>query len=139
MHYSVSLGVSCSVWSGCWASTYDDQVLMACAALDGYHSVVCYSWDMNGYVCRGENTPLLYASREGKYHCKIANEERNILFISSFSVQSKQQGSLKTEVTASYDIAGVDGVASVRKLGRDSLDGSFQHVVTESGTPGIYI
>ena len=37
------------------------------------------------------------------------------------------------------DIAGVDGVASVRKLGRDSLDGSFQHVVTESGTPGIYI
>ena len=57
MHYSVSLGVSCSVWSGCWASTYDDQVLMACAALDRYHSVVCYSWDMNGYVCRGE-TPL---------------------------------------------------------------------------------
>ena len=54
MHYSVSLGVSCSVWSGCWASTYDDQVLMACAALDGYHSVVCYSWDM--FV--GGKTPL---------------------------------------------------------------------------------
>ena len=87
----------------------------------------------------GGKTPLYCMPREGKYHCKIANEERNILFISSFSVQSKQQGSLKTEVTASYDIAGVDGVASVRKLGRDSLDGSFQHVVTESGTPGIYI
>ena len=90
----VSLGVSCSVWSGCWASVVDDRVIMACAAMNGYHSVVSYSWLMNRYICRGENTPLLYTAREGKYSCKVTNQNLDIDITSNFAVQSKPQGFL---------------------------------------------
>ena len=54
--------VQCTVWTGCWASQQDNRVVMACAAINGYHSVVSYCWLMNGYTCRGEETPLLYTT-----------------------------------------------------------------------------
>ena len=67
---------------------------MACVAINGYHSVVSYSWVFNGYICMGEDTPLLYTSREGQYSCKITHEELNVDILSSFSSQSKLNKSL---------------------------------------------
>ena len=79
----------CAAWSGCWASLVDNMVLMACVAINGYHSVVLYSWVCNGYICRGEDTPLLYTPREGKYSCKVLNEEMGINICCEFCVKSK--------------------------------------------------
>ena len=62
---------------------------MACAAINGYHSVVSYCWLMNGYTCRGEETPLLYTTREGEYKCIVKNDDLNIHIFSIFLVQSK--------------------------------------------------
>ena len=74
----------------------DNLVLMACVDMNGYHSVVSYSWLMNGYICRGEDTPLLYTARDGKYSCKVTNDELNIHIFSSFIVENKRKSLMHT-------------------------------------------
>ena len=62
---------------------------MASPAMDGFHSVVSYSWKYNGYECKGEDTPIFYAAREGLYTCCVHSASPIIEMKSSFSVISK--------------------------------------------------
>ena len=90
------LGASCVLWTGCWASQLDDMVVMASPALNGYHSVVSYSWVVNGYTCIGEDTPILYATRVGLYSCHVLSDHLKINMSSNFVVQSKPSEFLMT-------------------------------------------
>ena len=86
LNFYLYIDAPCATWTGCWASLVDDMVLMACVAINGYHSVVSYSWVCNGYICRGEDTPLLYTFRKGNYSC---TEELGINICCEFCVKSK--------------------------------------------------
>ena len=60
---------------------------MASPAIDGFHSIVCYYWEYDDYECGGETTPIIYASRAGKYTCKVFSKD--IEMKSTFTVWSK--------------------------------------------------
>ena len=104
------------------------MVVMASPALNGYHSLVKYSWCLNGYICRGEDTPIFYASREGLYTCKVFNFKSNETFSCSFNVQSEK---FYTHIAFPsphllcylFRFTGRDGVVSVMKLERPVPDG----------------
>ena len=70
------------VWEGCYSCPHNKRVLLACVALNGYHSCVTYSWYMNG-VDMEEKT--LLATRD--YVCAIAGE--NVNSTVRFAVTSK--------------------------------------------------
>ena len=74
------------VFSGSTKS--DGNVVMACAALNGYHSVVKYQWLQDGQTL-DENTPLLYTGNEGVYKCQVTGDA--IDSFKSFKVTSKIQ------------------------------------------------
>ena len=82
------------------------MAIMASPALEGYHSVVTYSWDYNGYNCEGEDAPILYAAREGTYTCQVFSENHKIELKSSFCVHSKLN---KLHLQCPYLIAVLQG------------------------------
>ena len=61
---------------------------MASPAMNVFHSVVCYKWQCNGYDCH-EETPIMYAAREGVYICHIVCENPVVQMKTEFSVQSE--------------------------------------------------
>ena len=78
------------VWAGCYASQADAQVVMANPAINGYHSVVSYQWELDGSSIPGEDTPLLFAEKAGVYSCHIIGPgETN--YKKEFRVSSKQK------------------------------------------------
>ena len=62
---------SLKLWIGCYASKSDLMVVMACPAINGYHSIATYSWQRNGNLLKGEETPLLYCSEVGTFTCHV--------------------------------------------------------------------
>ena len=87
--------------------------------------LVKYSWCFNGYNCRGEDTPILYASREGLYTCEVFNLKPKETFSCSFNVQSEKFYFRIPFPSLCYlfSFAGRDGVVSVKKLERPVPDG----------------
>ena len=70
MHCLLDLGLQ--VWTGCFASQFDRMTLLACPAINGYHSVANYVWEKNGVVVVGEDTPLFYCSDVGVFKCCVS-------------------------------------------------------------------
>ena len=58
------------MWCGCYASQVDRRAILACVALEGYHSQSTYAWFLSGADLQ-ENTPLLHTDREGMYECQV--------------------------------------------------------------------
>ena len=80
-------GSSMAVWVGCYASQVDSMVVMASPAVNGYHSIVTYSWKKDGNDMPGEDTPLLFTNKTGKFQCCIRGE--TVTYTSEFIVSSK--------------------------------------------------
>ena len=65
-------GALLKVWVGAYCSALDGLAVLACVALNGFHSVVHYGWRRNGNVMPGEDKPLL-VSGPGAYECLVAH------------------------------------------------------------------
>ena len=78
---------SFAVWSGCYVSQTDAMVVLACPAINGFHSLVTYNWERDGSTLPGEDTPLLYCCQEGMYSCDIKGT--NLNYTQEFKVFSK--------------------------------------------------
>ena len=63
-------GAKFDLWCGCYALQIDNRALLACAALEGYHSQATYAWYLAGESLE-EVTPLLYTDRDGVYECQV--------------------------------------------------------------------
>ena len=63
------------------------MIVLACPAINGFYSVVAYSWEKDGSIIPGESTALLYCSSEGIYSCHIKGV--NINYRQDFQVSSK--------------------------------------------------
>ena len=59
-----------------------------CVALNGYHSVVTYEWNKDGYVLADEVYPLLYVTSVGKYVCSVTIVSKNKTVQQHFEVKS---------------------------------------------------
>ena len=57
-------------WTGCYCSSSDGLAVIACPAINGFHSVATYSWESADGVLFGENTPLLFCG-VGDFKCTI--------------------------------------------------------------------
>ena len=65
-------GLGLQVWTRCFASQFDRMPLLACPAINGYHSVAKYVWEKNGVVLVGEDTSLFYCSDVSVFKCCIS-------------------------------------------------------------------
>ena len=72
--FSLPIGSSLAVLTGCFVSQTDNMAAMASPATRGYHSVVSYSWERDECVMQGEDTALLYTGKEGMYKCHVSGE-----------------------------------------------------------------
>lgn len=60
-------------------------MLMACIAINGYHSRSSYSWQHDQETLLSQSTPLLYTSSKGSFTCSVKCESFEIL--SEFRVE----------------------------------------------------
>lgn len=67
----VIAGALLKVWVGGYCSAPNELALLACVALNGFHSVVQYCWRKDENIMPGEDKPLLVAGA-GTYECSVA-------------------------------------------------------------------
>ncbi len=69
-----------TVWTGCYACPCNENALLCCVAINGYHPRVSYQWSSNdGRVSIG-GTPLIYCDKLGTYKClvKLGEQEQQV-------------------------------------------------------------
>lgn len=72
-NWNFIIGATFDVWCGCYTSQVDQRALLACVALEGYHSIATYAWFLGAETLH-EHTPLLYTDRVGMYKCLVTCE-----------------------------------------------------------------
>lgn len=93
-------GSNFDVWKGGVSYPAEKHVaLLACVAINGYHSIAQYQWSFNGYAVLGEIYPVLYTSTAGKYACTITLTEGQT-FQFRFSVQGMVLQQFKTYLSS---------------------------------------
>ena len=66
----VYVGARFDLWCGCYSSK-SGVALLACVAINGFHSSAKYMWEYNGLRVSSHDTPLLYCNQLGKYLCYV--------------------------------------------------------------------
>ena len=77
-------GSQFDTWNGCYA--IERVALLACVALNGYHSGAIYSWEWDDGIVQN-STPLLYSTAVGIYTCTVTHEQ--FLAKCQFKVEGK--------------------------------------------------
>ena len=81
----VYIGIPFSLWKGAYIR--NNIALMACTALNGYHSRVEYQWSRDGTIMVDEIFPIIYVESSGVYTCTITSADDSISTSSVFRVE----------------------------------------------------
>lgn len=82
----VFTGATFATWSGCYTSQHDKMALLACPAINGFYSLVAYSWERYGRSSReGYCTSLLL------YRRNLLMSHKGINYTQGFQVSTKYQ------------------------------------------------